>query len=211
MDCYFHSNVPSIARCAHCGKAVCATCRDESGGCPSCRLAAKVEAATAPRTQLGGQVPPRPQAAVRQVSVTAPPDPVESRALVSLGYPLWPLALLSLLDRKQSRDLRRQAFKAIGFNVGFFAFWAVLSLIAQVPFLGFSAWVLVPLLLPLFHRQRLLRHQDVEWRGRTHPGREQLARRPPASGRRERAVAIQKRASRLLVIHDGRRIRVLTE
>ncbi len=150
MDCYFHSNVPSIARCAHCGKAVCATCRDESGGCPSCRLAAKVEAATAPRTQLGGQVPPRPQAAVRQVSVTAPPDPVESRALVSLGYPLWPLALLSLLDRKQSRDLRRQAFKAIGFNVGFFAFWAVLSLIAQVPFLGFSAWVLVPLLLPLF-------------------------------------------------------------
>ncbi len=150
MDCYFHSNVPSIARCAQCGKAVCATCRDESGGCPSCRLAAKVEAATAPRTQIGGQVPPRPQAAVRQVSVTAPPDPVESRALVSLGYPLWPLALLSLLDRKQSRELRRQAFKAIGFNVGFFAFWAVLSLIAQVPFLGFSAWVLVPLLLPLF-------------------------------------------------------------
>jgi uncharacterized membrane protein len=82
--------------------------------------------------------------------VAAPPDPVESRALVALGYPLWPLALISLLDRKQSRTLRRQALQALGFNVGFFGFWGLLSLIAQVPFLGFSAWVLVPLLAPLF-------------------------------------------------------------
>lgn len=77
-------------------------------------------------------------------------DPLESRALVALGYPLWPLALLSLLDRKQSRRLRRQALQALGFNVGFLGFWGLLSLIAQVPFLGFSAWVLVPLLAPLF-------------------------------------------------------------
>jgi uncharacterized membrane protein len=150
MDCYFHSNVPSVAPCAQCGKAICATCRDERGGCPSCRLAAKVDAATATRPQIGGQVPPRPAAAVRHVVVSAPPDPVESKALVSLGYPLWPLALLSLLDRKQSRQLRRQAFKALGFNAGFFAFWGLLTLIAQVPLLGFSAWVLVPLLAPLF-------------------------------------------------------------
>jgi uncharacterized membrane protein len=152
MDCYFHSNVPSIAPCIECGRPVCATCRDERGGCPSCRLAAKVDAATATRQQIPGQVPPRPApASVRpQATVSAPADPAESRALVALGYPLWPLALLSLLDRKQSRHLRRQAFQALGFNLGFFGFWGLLTLLAQVPFLGFSAWVLVPLLAPLF-------------------------------------------------------------
>ncbi len=152
MDCYFHSNVPSVAPCIECGKPICATCRDELGGCPSCRLAAKVEAATATRQQIPGQVPPRPApASVRpQATVSAPADPAESRALVALGYPLWPLALLSLLDRKQSRHLRRQAFQALGFNLGFFGFWGLLTLLAQVPFLGFSAWVLVPLLAPLF-------------------------------------------------------------
>ncbi|MBV9234083.1 MAG: hypothetical protein JO030_08580 [Candidatus Eremiobacteraeota bacterium] len=82
--------------------------------------------------------------------VAAAPDPVESRALVALGYPLWPLALLSLLDRKQSRKLRRQAFSALGFNVGFYALWGLLSLIAQVPLLNISAWVILPLLAPLF-------------------------------------------------------------
>ncbi len=97
-------------------------------------------------------MPPRPApASVRgRATVAAPADPVESRALVALGYPLWPLALLSLLDRKQSRNLRRQAFQALGLNVGFFGFWGLLSLIAQIPLLGFSAWVLVPLLAPLF-------------------------------------------------------------
>jgi uncharacterized membrane protein len=152
MDCYFHSNVPSMAPCADCGKPICATCRDERGGCPSCRLAAKVEAATATRQRIPGQVPPRPApASVRgTATIVAASDPVESRALVSLGYPLWPLALISLLDRKQSRHLRRQAFQALGFNAGFFGFWALLSLVAQIPYLGFSAWVLVPLLAPLF-------------------------------------------------------------
>jgi uncharacterized membrane protein len=77
-------------------------------------------------------------------------DPVESRALVALGYPLWPLALLSLLDRKQSRRLRRQALQALGFNAGFWGFGTLLWLIAQVPFMGFSAWVLLPLLPILF-------------------------------------------------------------
>ena len=121
MDCYFHSNVPSMARCADCSKPICATCRDERGTCPSCRLAAKVEAATATRQQIAGAVPPRPApASVRgRVAVAEAQDPVESRALVSLGYPLWPLALLSLLDRKQSRKLRRQALQALGFNLGF--------------------------------------------------------------------------------------------
>jgi uncharacterized membrane protein len=152
MDCFFHSNVPSIAPCIECGKPICATCRDERGGCPSCRLAAKVDAATATRQQIPGQVPPRaaPASVRPQATVSAPADPAESRALVALGYPLWPLALLSLLDRKQSRHLRRQALQALGFNLVMYGFGGLLMLLAQVPFLGFPAWVLVPLLAPLF-------------------------------------------------------------
>lgn len=155
MDCYFHSNVPSIAPCADCAKPICATCRDENGSCPSCRLAAKVEAASATRQQLGGRVPPRPHpqpqpAVVTKAEVAVVADPLESRALVALGYPLWPLALLSLLDRKQSRYLRLQALQALGFNVGMAGFAGLLTLLANVPFLGFSASVLIPFLIPLF-------------------------------------------------------------
>ncbi|MEO6836454.1 MAG: DUF4870 domain-containing protein [Candidatus Tumulicola sp.] len=155
MDCYFHSNVPSIAPCSDCTKPICATCRDENGSCPSCRLAAKVEAATATRQQIGGRVPSRPQpqpapAVVSKAEVAVVADPLESRALVALGYPLWPLALLSLFDRKQSRYLRLQALQALGFNLGFAGFWGLLTLLANVPFLGFSAAVLIPFLIPLF-------------------------------------------------------------
>jgi hypothetical protein len=153
MDCYFHSNVPSIGPCADCNKPICATCRDENGSCPSCRLAAKVQSATATRQPIGGRVPPRPQprpAVVTKAEVAIPADPLESRALVALGYPLWPLALLSLFDRKQSRYLRLQAFQALGFNVGMAGFAGLLTLLANVPFLGFSASVLIPFLIPLF-------------------------------------------------------------
>jgi uncharacterized membrane protein len=153
MDCYFHSNVPSVAPCLGCGKPICATCRDQRGSCPSCRLAAKVEAATATRPEIGGRVPPRPApqpAVVRKAEVGVIDDPLESRALVALGYPLWPLALLSLLDRKQSRYLRVQALQALGFNVGMAAFAGLLTLLSNVPILGFSASLLVPLLIPLF-------------------------------------------------------------
>jgi uncharacterized membrane protein len=159
MDCFFHANVPSIAPCAECGKAICATCRDEQGTCPSCRLSAKIDAATATRQHLGGQVPPRPQPQAAtpprpqpQATVTtvAPEDPVESRALVALGYPLWPLALLGLFDRKQSRYLKRQAYQALGFNLGFAGFWGLLTLMSNVPFLGFSAAFVVACMVPLF-------------------------------------------------------------
>ena len=61
MDCYFHSNVPSVAPCTDCGKPICATCRDERGGCPSCRLAAKVEAATATRRRFPAKCRPEPR------------------------------------------------------------------------------------------------------------------------------------------------------
>ena len=162
MDCYFHSNVPSIAPCADCGKAICATCRDDNGTCPSCRLAQKIEASTATRQPLGGQVPPRaqyappppPQPPQMQPRATAtianPQDPIETRALVALGYPLWPLALLGLLDRKQSRYLKKQALQALGFNVGFAAFGGLLALASNIPILGFSAGVMLPFLIPVF-------------------------------------------------------------
>ncbi|MBV8374644.1 MAG: DUF4870 domain-containing protein [Candidatus Eremiobacteraeota bacterium] len=79
-------------------------------------------------------------------------DSAESRALVALGYPLWPLALLSLLDRKQSRYLRRQAWQALGFNVLMFGFGGLLSVIANlpIPLLPLSAAVLLPFLIPVF-------------------------------------------------------------
>ncbi|MBV8149837.1 MAG: DUF4870 domain-containing protein [Candidatus Eremiobacteraeota bacterium] len=152
MDCYFHSNVPSVAACVDCRRPICATCRDERGSCPSCRLAAKVEAATATRVHLGGQIPPNPQPAVVRRAEVSVLDSAESRALVALGYPLWPLALLSLLDRKQSRYLRRQAWQALGFNVLMFGFGGLLSVIANlpIPLLPLSAAVLLPFLIPVF-------------------------------------------------------------
>lgn len=166
MDCYFHSNVPSVAACADCRKPICATCRDDQGTCPSCRLAARVDAASATRQKIGGQVPPYahassqppppqpPPATVRKAEVATALDPVESRALVALGYPLWPLALISLIDRKQSRYLRRQAIQALAVNAGFAALWGLLTVIGNVfdsvPFIAAAPDILRPLLIPLF-------------------------------------------------------------
>ena len=116
----------------------------------------------ASRQSIGGQVPPRaasynagppppPAAAPRAtVAVAEPNDPIESRALVALGYPLWPLALLGLLDRKQSRYLKKQALQALGFNVGFAGFGGMLALVSNVPFLGWSAAFILPFLVPIF-------------------------------------------------------------
>ena len=165
MDCYFHTNVPSIGRCADCGKAVCATCRDDAGTCPSCRLAAKIDAATAERKSVAGAVPPKSQqwwrsaqqqpAAQARAVVAEPGDPGESRALVALGYPLWPLALISLFDRKQSRRLRKNAYQALGFNFGMYGIYALLALILKLPLinatpLGWSADILLVFMLPIF-------------------------------------------------------------
>ena len=163
MDCYFHSNVPSVAPCADCGKPICATCRDESGTCPSCRLAAKMEAAGTAKKAVAGEVPPRsqqwwntgPQQAAQpapqaRASVSEVEDPPESRALVALGYPLWPLALLALFDRKQSRKLRRHAYQALGFNVGMAALYGLLMLLTGIPLLGISAGLMLAFILPVF-------------------------------------------------------------
>jgi len=148
VDCYFHTNVPSSARCSGCGKAICFACRDASGICPSCRLARRLDDATPER--LRGSVSNAtigPNAVGVRIEDA---DSPESRALVALAYPLWPLGLLALLERKQSRFLRRQTFQALGFNLGFFAFAMVLTWLASIPWLGLSAEIILPLLLPLF-------------------------------------------------------------
>ena len=163
MDCYFHSNVPAIAPCGDCGKSICATCRDERGACPSCRLAQRIDQKVGARQELGGQVPPRPHAAPppppptppivqphASVTVAEAQDPIESRALIALGYPLWPLALLGLFDRKQSRYLKKQALQALGFNVGMAGFGGLLYLAGMIPWFGLSAEIMYPFLIPVF-------------------------------------------------------------
>jgi hypothetical protein len=139
MDCYFHANVPAATRCASCAQPICTTCRDEAADCPSCRLATRLDSAAAARGELPGDVGRR-----RAVEST------ETRALVALGYPLWPLAALALLDPKRAPYVRRQALQALGLNFGLFALWLGLSAIAQIPFLGISAIPILAVLAPVW-------------------------------------------------------------
>lgn len=159
MDCYFHPNVPSVAPCKDCMKPICATCRDEVGTCPSCRLAAKMQAAAGTRQAVAGEVrrsagswwqsaASAPAAQPRAAVATA--DPAETRALVALGYPLWPLALLSLLDRSQSRKMRKHAYQALGFNLGMSALFGFLYLFRDIPLLNMSVGLMLALMLPAF-------------------------------------------------------------
>lgn len=172
VDCYFHNAVPSVALCRDCNKTICATCRDAEGTCPGCRLERRIDAAAGARGSLGGGVgpsnpPPGPsggfgaqqaqqqtwQAAPRVVAVksTALANvSTETRALLALGYPFWPLAALALLDSKRSPAVRHQAMQALGLNFGLFGLWFGLGAIAQIPILGFSAWPLLGLLAPIW-------------------------------------------------------------
>jgi uncharacterized membrane protein len=182
VDCFFHSNVPSLTRCRDCSRPLCATCRDEAGTCPSCRLSARIDAASATRGELpgdvrqgpgpgpqwssagtgqgahasasaagpsaaSGQAPPQPQAQTSTALVAVSP---ETRALVALGYPFWPLAAVALLDPKRTPYVRRQAIQAIGFSFGYFGFSVALTALMHIPFIGISAYALMPLLLPLY-------------------------------------------------------------
>jgi uncharacterized membrane protein len=73
----------------------------------------------------------------------------ESRALVALGYPFWPLALIALLDSGKSDFVRRNALQALGFNAGMYALGALFTAIASIPFIGLSAIPLMMLMVPL--------------------------------------------------------------
>jgi len=163
VDCFFHHAVPSIALCSGCRKPVCATCRSAEGACPSCVLAERIEAARQSNMINGGvgpssagapQPPPSPPPPPPRVTVIQPAALAnvrpETRALVALGYPLWPLALLALLDAKGSLAVRRQAWQALAFNGGMWGFGALLSAIAAIPVLNFGALALLPFLVPVW-------------------------------------------------------------
>jgi uncharacterized membrane protein len=179
VDCFFHSNVPAVARCGDCGRSVCATCRDDAGTCPSCRLAARIDAAAGQHGELPGGVRsgagaygphpgpsagpagpgpgpygPNPnagtQASAYDTNTAIATVSPETRALVALGYPIWPLAALALLDPKRSRYVRRQATQAMAFSFGYYGFAAALEALAHVPILGMGAWPIIPLLVPLY-------------------------------------------------------------
>jgi uncharacterized membrane protein len=166
MDCYFHHAVPSVARCSGCGKSICATCRAESADCPSCRLAARIDQAAAQRQTLAGGVGPssepsggysyqqqeqrqwQPQTQPPRGAAVANVRP-ESRALVALGYPFWPLALIALFDQSGSDFVRRNAWQALGFNAGMYGLGWLFSSIAAIPLIGISAWPLLPFIVPV--------------------------------------------------------------
>jgi uncharacterized membrane protein len=159
MDCYFHHAVPSVAPCKACRKPVCATCRAEDGACPSCRLAARIDAASARQSLHGGIGPsyggpsyggaaveqPAPRPRSTAVATVRP----ESRALVALGYPFWPLALIALFDQSGSEFVRRNAWQALGFNAGMYGLGWLFSSIAAIPLIGISAWPLLPFIVPV--------------------------------------------------------------
>lgn len=175
MDCFFHNAVPSVAPCRGCKKPVCATCRNENGDCPGCVLAARIDAARQ-TNQINGGVGPsygsyaehehQYQQQQSRTAYSAPPPPQsppppqvqrpaalavrpETRALVALGYPFWPLALIALLDGKASHFVKRQAWQALGFNLGMYGLGALLSAAAALPILALGAWPLLPFIFPV--------------------------------------------------------------
>ncbi len=161
MDCYYHNAVPSVAVCQDCSQTICATCRDENGICPGCRLERRIEAASSARSGLTGGIGPSnppPQPPPPSATYTPAPRPAgalatvspETRGLLALGYPLWPLAAVALLDPKRSPVVRRQAIQALALNFGLFGLGTALAVISHIWVLGFPAIVLFPFLFPLW-------------------------------------------------------------
>jgi len=168
VDCFYHNAVPSVAPCRGCSKPVCATCRNENGECPGCVLAARIDAARQTNQINGGVGPsygsyaePPPHHAAYSAPPPQPPPPQvrpsaalavrpETRAVVALGYPFWPLAVIALLDGKASHFVKRQAWQALGFNAGMYGLGSLLTAAAAIPVLGFGAWPLIPFIVPVF-------------------------------------------------------------
>lgn len=172
MDCYYHTSVPSVAVCHDCMRTICATCRDAQGICPSCRLERRIKAAQSSRQQLEGGVgpsnpPPGPANPPPRYSASPPAPPpsapprvapsaalatvsLETRSLLALGYPLWPLAALALLSPNKKPELRRQAIQALAFNFGTFGLYFALSTLVQIPLIGLSAWPILVALVPIW-------------------------------------------------------------
>jgi uncharacterized membrane protein len=129
----------------------------DDGMCPSCRLAAKIAAASSPQQPLPGRVPDygrgqasQPYRKVRTTAVATLNDSVESRAIAALGYPLPPLAMLALLDRKQSPALRRQVYQSLAFTGGTAGFGFLCYMMLGIPLLNISAAIILAVLFPVW-------------------------------------------------------------
>lgn len=167
MDCFYHHAVPSVAPCRACRKPICASCRNDHGDCPGCVLAARIEAARTSNAINGGVGPssgtyqepqPEPQPQPQWQWQAAPPPRVrhpaalavrpETRALVALSYPFWPLAIFALLDARAAHFVKRQAWQALGFNLGMYGLEALVAAAMSLPIVGFGAWPLLAFILP---------------------------------------------------------------
>ncbi|MHB1552273.1 MAG: DUF4870 domain-containing protein [Vulcanimicrobiaceae bacterium] len=86
---------------------------------------------------------------------------------MALGYPLWPLALISLFDRTHSKRLRKQAYQALGFNLGMAALWGLLTVVVSIPVLKFGAalvlafWLPVLIVLSIYYGIKVWHGEDV--------------------------------------------------
>ena len=160
MDCYYHHAVPSIDRLLRLRSN--RSVRPAAPKPATAPVAAWPPASTprrGPSGAAGGRVPPRPSRAAAPAAPAADvpaavatrrsPIRPESRALVALGYPFWPLALLALFDGSHSPFVRKQAWQALGFNFGIYGMWFALSAIAAIPVIGMSAWPLLPFVIPV--------------------------------------------------------------
>jgi hypothetical protein len=174
MDCFFHNAVPSVAPCRGCKKPLCATCRNENGDCPGCVMAARIDAARQ-TTRIPGGVGPSygtySEQHQQQASYSPPPHPQpepapapsapprvrrtaalavrpETRALVALGYPFWPLAVIALFDGSGSIFVKRQAWQALGFNLGTMGLGGLFTAASVLPFPMVGTWALLAFLLP---------------------------------------------------------------
>jgi uncharacterized membrane protein len=175
MDCFFHNAVPSVAPCRGCKKPLCATCRNQNGDCPGCVLAARIDAARQTNMINGGVGPsygtyseqgpqheatysphpqpepePAPSAPPRVRRAAALAVRPETRGVLALSYPFWPLALIALIDGKSSHFVKRQAWQALGFNLGVSGFSAFLWAASGIPILGFGAWPLLTFIFPIW-------------------------------------------------------------
>jgi uncharacterized membrane protein len=147
VDCYFHNDVPSVAVCRECAKTICATCRDTEGLCPSCRLDVRIQARAAASRRLAGEVrAPRRTVAAGALATISP----ETRGMLALGYPLWPLAALALVGPRKVPAVQRQAVQALAFNFGSAGLYFSLGAIAHIPLIGLSALPLIALIAPIW-------------------------------------------------------------
>jgi Domain of unknown function (DUF4870) len=75
----------------------------------------------------------------------------ETRALLGLGYPLWPLAVIALLDPKRSPAVRRQSVQALALNGGMFCISTFLTVLAHFWFvISWPAFLMLPFVFPVW-------------------------------------------------------------